>query len=123
MNDHALKLLEFEKIIQSLCSYALTEEGRRSITADLFLTNPKEVRQRVGLAVAFRRCLEGARGNQSDTGFTFPEIEGMLPLLAKQGGALETLELKSISRFAASAAKRLAYRRSFRARQAPLWNA
>ncbi len=107
MNEHARKLLQFDRIVDELCEYALTEEGRRGIRTDTVSSAAEDVSRRVGLAAAYRRCLElppSETGSPASVPLNFPEISPLLPRLSKEGGVLEPSEMKAISFYVSSAA-------------------
>lgn len=100
MNEHTLRLLEFDRIRDELCGYALTEGARRQLRESGFATEPEPLAGRLSLAVALRRCLERIDELPS---LSFPDIAELLPRLSKEGTVLEAQELKSLSSYTASA--------------------
>ncbi|HUX11836.1 MAG TPA: hypothetical protein VMW87_02340, partial [Spirochaetia bacterium] len=100
MNEHTIRLLQFDRIREELCTYALTEDARDLIRNQAFFTQLAELLPNLSLAVSYRRCL--VRIDEL-SGLAFPEIRPFLPRLEKEGSVLEATELRALSRYIASA--------------------
>ncbi len=100
MNEHTIRLLQFDRIREELCSYAFTENARDAIRNQGFFADLAELQANLSLAVSYRRCL--VRIDELP-GLTFPEIRTFLPRLEKEGTVLESTELRALSRYVASA--------------------
>ena len=93
MNDHALALLEFERIRRDVADYCLSEEGAAAVLADLPRREAAEVAARKAATgatlVLFQEGLE-------PPALSFPGIARAAKVAAKEGTALEQEQLYAI---------------------------
>ncbi|MGA2478925.1 MAG: endonuclease MutS2 [Spirochaetia bacterium] len=102
MDEHALGLLEFPRILEEVAGLCVSPEG-----AALLRTQPvhgdAEGRDRaLDLSLAFRAILESG---SVLPGFDFPGIDQVLAVLGKQGMGLDGEELAAVGRWILSALK------------------
>jgi DNA mismatch repair protein MutS2 len=96
MDDRSALLLEFDKILDILLEYCVSEEGKfrlRNQTLFYDKTNLIHFQDTCG---ELRTLLES---DEVFPGVTFPEIEYLLPKCAKEGSSLVGIELYNISQF------------------------
>ncbi len=99
MDSHTLGLLEFQRIKHELAEYCFSVHGAELVQQQAILTDAEEVRERLALAAAWRELLESGENLPA---VDFPEIEGLLPRLARQGSVLEAGEISRIGRYITS---------------------
>jgi len=99
---HALTLLEFPKIVEELCALCVSPTGASVIRGQDLITERESLEAEMALALEFRAILDQG---QPLPGFDFPQIEGILPALGKQGLQLEAEELAALGRWVLSGLK------------------
>jgi DNA mismatch repair protein MutS2 len=102
MDLHTVELLEFPRILESLKEACLSETGRERLAAEEVSPDPDAVRERLELAVAFRRMLESGRAFPQ---LDLPDIRSLRPRLFKSGIVLDIEELFHLGRFLSSSAR------------------
>jgi DNA mismatch repair protein MutS2 len=102
MDEHALKLLEFPKILSELAGLCVSLEGAALLRAQPIHTERESLNELFEMCLEFRAILESG---DSLPGFDFPGIESLLAVIAKQGLQLEGEELAGIGRWILSAIK------------------
>jgi DNA mismatch repair protein MutS2 len=102
MDEHGLALLEFPKILQELADLCLSPQGASLIQAQPFHVERKDLDEALGLALEYRVILDSG---SSLPGFDFPDIDGLVPRLGKEGLQLEGEELAAIGNWILSALK------------------
>jgi DNA mismatch repair protein MutS2 len=102
MDEHTLRLLEFEKIRSELQELSVSPEGKSVLAEEGFKTRADEVRDVLDLSLAFRAVLEAGTPLPA---FDFPDISLILPRLGKGGILLDAEELAGIGRHILSALK------------------
>lgn len=96
MNEHAVRLLDFPVILAELAGYAWSEDGRRGIRGQSFLTDAEDL-EALRLPVSeFRRLFNAAADAPS---LSFPDIGESAVLAEKPGSVLEAGELGSIGSY------------------------
>jgi DNA mismatch repair protein MutS2 len=95
MDEHTVSLLEFSRVIEELAGLCVSPMGASRLRQQEILCNPPDVEERISLAIAFRQILES--GTELP-GFDFPDLDGVLPRLGKEGLQLEGEELAAIGR-------------------------
>lgn len=98
MDEHTLKLLEFDRIRTSVAGYCLSDEGREVLESELPLSNPHEVS---ALKKSVSHILAGLRETGSPS-ITFPPVQRAAALIGKPGASLELEELYSAGLWAKS---------------------
>jgi DNA mismatch repair protein MutS2 len=102
MDKRSSLLLEFDKIINLLLEYCISEEGRQHLQRQDLFFNAESLNLFHNMLSQFRMLLE------SDEVFPsvyFPEIGPLLKLCTKEGSSLEGIDLYNISMFINSALK------------------
>lgn len=102
MDNRSAVLLEFDKIIDILLKYCISEEGKRKILSQQLLYSKKKLAEFQDMISQLRLLLE------SDEIFpvvSFPEVEYLLPVCEKEGSSLEGIEIYNISQYINSALK------------------
>ncbi|HVP18321.1 MAG TPA: endonuclease MutS2 [Spirochaetia bacterium] len=102
MDEHAVSLLEFSRIVEELAGLCLSPMGAALLKQQEILSAAGEIAERLKSAVAFRRILDDGA---ELPGFDFPEIADLLPKLGKDGLQLEGEELAAIGRCVLSGLK------------------
>ncbi|MCK5153133.1 MAG: endonuclease MutS2 [Spirochaetales bacterium] len=100
MDNRSAVLLEFDKIINILLGYCISEEGKRKLQSQQLFYKPEPLGLFHDMLAQLRMLLE------SDEVFpvvNFPEIEHLLPVFKKEGSSLDGIELFNISQFINSA--------------------
>ncbi|MBN2737874.1 MAG: endonuclease MutS2 [Spirochaetales bacterium] len=100
MDKHTLDILEFPKIQEELCEYALSESGKELIFQQTISSETEVVRENLKITSSFRHLLERS-GNLP--ALDFPDITHYFKVLKIQGASLETHDLAMISIFTKSA--------------------
>ncbi len=95
MDEHAVSLLEFSKIIDELAGLCVSPMGANHLRRQEVLTSREEIAERLSLAGAFRAMLESG---SEPPGLDFPDLAEVLPRLGKEGLQLEGEELAAIGR-------------------------
>jgi DNA mismatch repair protein MutS2 len=105
-NEHALRLLQFERVREDAAGYALSEEGREAMLAEL----PREESGEVSAIKAAVGELVG-RFQEGETApeLSFPSIATAMRRLAKEGSSLELPELYALGLWAESFASFAAF--------------
>ncbi len=86
MNDKTLRLLEFDIIRQRVADYCVGEEAAAALLETVPLTDSAAVASLKTLTMAFSSLLESG---VPEPRLSFPAIGALLPLLGKEGAALE----------------------------------
>jgi DNA mismatch repair protein MutS2 len=102
MDEHGLALLEFPKILQELSDLCVSPQGAALIRSQPFHVERKELDDALALALEYRAILESG---SALPGFDFPDIEGLVPRLGKEGLQLEGEELAALGNWILSALK------------------
>ena len=95
MDQHTVKLLEFQVILEELKDKCFSPEGRYILQKQEILTEAPEVSRLLSLSMSFRRLLESGRNMPV---LDFPQWEGRKPEQWKEGLLLEAVELTTIGR-------------------------
>ncbi len=95
MTEHTLRVLEFEKVLEELVSYALTSEGADVLRAQGFERDAASIGEILDGVCAFRRILDSGRFPTLE----FPEVGCHMPLLSKQGTVLDAEHIAAIGNF------------------------
>ncbi len=95
MDEHALALLEFPRVIAEVADLCASPMGTALLRRQEVLTSAKDVAERLVLAGAFRSMLENG---SEPPGLDFPDVSEVLPRLGKEGLQLEGEELAAIGR-------------------------
>jgi DNA mismatch repair protein MutS2 len=95
VDEHALALLEFPKIINELADLCVSPLGARLLRSQEILTSRPEISERLSFAGAFRGMLESGT---EPPGLDFPDVAEVLPRLGKEGLQLEGEELAAVGR-------------------------
>ena len=102
MDEHALELLEFPKIVEELAGLCVSPEGAALLRGQPMHTEQESLDELLALCLEFRAIIESG---DSLPGFDFPQVESILAILGKQGLQLEGEELAGIGRWILSALK------------------
>ena len=102
MDQHTVKLLEFQVILDELKDKCFSPEGEYTLQKQEILTEAPEVSRLLSLSVSFRRLLESGRNMPA---LDFPQWEGRKAEQWKEGLLLEAVELTTIGRTLISARK------------------
>ncbi len=100
MNEHTLRILDFQLITEEVKSYAWSEDGRRRIQSENFFTTRKELEEFRILVEEFHQLYER---EQELPAFSFPEIEEIMRVAEKPGSQLEGIEIAQVLRYLRSA--------------------
>lgn len=95
MDEHAISLLEFSKVIDELAGLCLSPMGAALLRRQEVLTSAQQIAERLSLCGAFRSMLEAG---SEPPGLDFPDVAEILPRLGKEGLQLEGGELAAIGR-------------------------
>ncbi len=101
MDEHALRLLEFDRVVAEVKDYCFSSEGAEVVAAQPVSVDAQETAGRVALAAAFRALVEQAPLPALD----FPEVAPSVARLAKSGVTLAAEELAAVGRAILSAAE------------------
>ena len=99
MNEHSLRLLDFQRIREDLAGYCLSEEGRASVLASLPLVEPSSVLALKAAAISLRTALSGDRPLPE---LAFPPLDSAVKAISKEGMSLEIEELYALGLWAES---------------------
>jgi DNA mismatch repair protein MutS2 len=102
MDEHAIAVLEFPKILQQLAELCASPQGAELLRGQAILTDGAALDERLSLALEFRAVLESGRPLP---GFDFPDLGTVPRRLGKPGLQLEGEELAAIGRWVLSALK------------------
>ncbi len=102
MDEHTLRLLEFEKIRSELIGLCVSPQGAEAMERRGFEAEPARVKEALELSLAARAALESGIPMP---GLEFPEIRPLLPALGKEGLQMEGEDLASIGTHILSAMK------------------
>ncbi|MBP7263418.1 MAG: endonuclease MutS2 [Spirochaetia bacterium] len=97
MNDHALNLLDFPRIRDSVAEYALSPEGAASIQAALPLTDTDAVAELKARAESVRYLFREGKGVPA---CSYAPIEDSVRVIAKEGTCLAIEELWALGMWA-----------------------
>jgi DNA mismatch repair protein MutS2 len=97
MNEHALNLLDFPRIRESVAGYALSDEGAAELRASLPLNDPEALAELKGRAEALRRLFRDAKNLPQSS---FAPVHDAIRVIAKQGGCLAIEELWALGMWA-----------------------
>jgi DNA mismatch repair protein MutS2 len=102
VDEHTLRVLEFDRIVAELADLALSPQGARLLREQPIETGGNRVAERLALASGLRPILQsGASFPETD----FPDVEAPLAAIAKEGAALDGEELAAIGRCILSSLK------------------
>jgi DNA mismatch repair protein MutS2 len=96
MNDHALRLLEFDTIRKELLAYAWSEDGKKLLRRECFMCTPAELEKIRRPVAEFRRLFNG---KDECPPLSLPDITEFVRLAEKPGAVLEAAELGTIGRY------------------------
>jgi DNA mismatch repair protein MutS2 len=99
MDEHALGLLEFARVVAEVRDYCFSAEGSAAVAAQAPTADVAVTAERLGLAVALRAVIEQAPLPALD----FPETAASVERLAKTGVMLAPEELAAVARAIVSA--------------------
>jgi DNA mismatch repair protein MutS2 len=102
MDEHALGLLEFPRILEEIAGLCVSPEGAGLLRRQPIHVEPAGREAMLEAALAFRALLESGA---SLPGFDFPGIAEVLSTLGKEGLALDGEELAAVGRWVLSALK------------------
>jgi DNA mismatch repair protein MutS2 len=102
MDDHAVRLLEFNRVREELAGLCVSPQGAVRLRGEAFHTDSARLAGALELACAMRAVLESGLPLP---GFDFPDIGELLPVLATGGAQLEGEELAAVGRHILSALK------------------
>ncbi|UCD36080.1 MAG: Smr/MutS family protein [Nitrospiraceae bacterium] len=92
MDEHTLRVLEFNKILAIPAAWAITEPGRSEVLRTRPLGGPDQVRKRIDAVSEFKRLISGGR----HTGIEhFHELSPLFQRLRPADSVLEPGELRS----------------------------
>jgi DNA mismatch repair protein MutS2 len=100
MIEHALRLLEFERVRAAVGGYCAGDQSRRLLERSPILFDKTDVARELGRAVSLRQILSDGR---SFPDLDLPDVEGALKVLRKEGTVLEGEALVALARFIHSA--------------------
>jgi DNA mismatch repair protein MutS2 len=98
--SHALRLVEFERLRESVASYCQSDEGRERLLSELPLFDPESVHGLKAMVMSVTALLAAGRALPSGA---FPPVKGPAAKLLKSGAELEVEELYGLGVFARSA--------------------
>jgi DNA mismatch repair protein MutS2 len=96
MNEHALRLLEFDTILREVCGYAWSEDGKNRLAAEGFVSTREGLESLRRPVAEFRRLFET---DIERPALYLPDIGGLLRQAAKPGAALEAQDLAAIGSY------------------------
>jgi DNA mismatch repair protein MutS2 len=96
LDSHALKLLEFDRILMELKDYCLSEGGRKLLDEQPIFTEQAKVLETLNAQVALRFVFESG---ESMVQVDLPDISIFFKRLSKAGAFLESEELASIGTY------------------------
>ena len=102
MDEHAISLLEFPKVMDELAALCMSPMGVELLRRQEILLSPQEIAERLSLAGAFKGMLENG---SEPPGLDFPDVAEVLPRLGKEGLQLEGEELAAVGRCVLSGLK------------------
>jgi len=102
VDAHALGLLEFVRVREEIAGLCASPAGARLLEEQPFLTDRQALDQLLALSGEFRLIQESGSALPA---LDFPEIEGVLPRLGKEGLQLEGEELAAVGRWILSGLK------------------
>jgi DNA mismatch repair protein MutS2 len=102
MDEHALELLEFPRVLDELAGLCASPVGAELIRGQGFLSDRAALDERLALSLEFRAVLESG---VTMPGLDFPELGDSLRMLGKEGLQLEGEELAAIGRWILSGLK------------------
>jgi len=102
MDERTLRLLEFDRIRAEVADLCVSPQGAALVAEQPVETDGDRAAGRLAMAAALRGAMMGAPGLPS---FDFPDVDGALASLAKQGASLDGEELAAIGRSILSSLK------------------
>ncbi|HEY9594266.1 MAG TPA: endonuclease MutS2 [Spirochaetia bacterium] len=102
MDEHAIALLEMGRVLDELAELCVSPQGAALIRGQEILTDAAALDARLDLSLEARAVLESGA---TLPGFDFPDIEGTVPRLGKEGMQLEGEELAGLGRWILSGLK------------------
>jgi len=106
MDTRSAGLLEFDKILDILIEYCISEEGKRSLQSQQLFYSKEQLTEFQDMISQLRMLLE------SDEIFpvvSFPEVEHLLPVCEKAGSSLDGIDIYNISQYINSVLKVKSY--------------
>ncbi len=102
MDEHTLRVLEFDRILEELADLCLSPQGARLLRGERIETDGERVAERLALSSRLRALLQsGIPVPDTD----FPDIAEPMATLAKEGASLDGEELAAIGRTILSSLK------------------
>jgi len=98
-NDHALRLLEFERIREDVAEHCLSSEGREALLRELPLDESASVAEAKAATASFLALFQE---NLEPPPLSFPDIGEAARLIAKEGTVLDLQELLDLGLWAES---------------------
>ncbi len=102
MDEHGLRLLEFDAIRQEIIGLCASPQGAERIRQKGFETDPLRHKDAMDMSLAFRAALESGKPLPA---LDFPDVSNVLAVLAKKGSQPEGEELAALGRHILSALK------------------
>ena len=102
MDEHTLRLLEFDAIRSELIGLCASPQGADRIRDRGFETYSEKLKDSLDLSLAFRTALETGTPLP---GFDFPDVSAVISMLAKPGSQPDGEELAAVGRHVLSALK------------------
>ncbi|HET6452358.1 MAG TPA: endonuclease MutS2, partial [Spirochaetia bacterium] len=102
MHEHTLALLEFARVREELAGLCASPAGATLLESQPFLSERAELDELLDLVGEFRFILESGA---SIPALDFPDIQGIVPRLGKEGLQLEGEELAALGRWILSGMK------------------
>jgi DNA mismatch repair protein MutS2 len=102
MDEHTLRLLEFDTIRSELCGLCASPRGASRIMVRGFETDPRQLEDSSEMSLAFRAALETGTPLP---GLDFPDVTKVISILSKQGSEPDGEELAALGRHILSALK------------------
>jgi len=102
MDEHSIRLLEFNKIVSFLCRECLSTDGADYLKSQNIYTSKEEVFNNLSLAVAMRKVFESGENIPS---VSFPDIKNPLRRISHGVSYLDTEELAHIGIYLESSRK------------------
>ncbi len=96
IDSHTVRVLEFERIVKTLQTLCMSEEGIARIASQGFYVNERQLREATKNAVAMRKVLE--TGNRFPS-LTFPDIKPVLLRVKKGSVYVEPKEIVNVATY------------------------
>src|SRR6056297_3505111 len=99
MNDRSRRLLEFDRVLELLRNYGLTEEGRQQLGKEDVSSQSSQIQKKLERTGLLRTALAELENNPSGH---FPATLKIIDRIGPSGDVLEVNELLDISRYESS---------------------